>query len=84
MNYNLLNSEMKSNQGALGLENPRRLYVTKKDSLTHACSQRQLPTEIDYVGEPQGRSTDIRMINRRFSSLDCFLFRYFLYERDLL
>jgi len=76
MKLNFKNSEMKSNQGSLGLENPWHPYVTKRFFLIHARSERQLPTEIDYVGEPKGRSTNIRMINRRYSIPGCFLFRY--------
>jgi hypothetical protein len=34
---------------------------------THARSARLLPTELDYVGGPCARSTDNRVINRRFS-----------------
>jgi hypothetical protein len=38
--------------------------------LTHGFSQRQLPTDHDHDGEPQARSANIRVINRRASYLD--------------
>jgi len=38
---------------------------------THACSSRQLPTDQDYVGGPEGRSTDNRLINRRSCAFNC-------------
>ena len=72
--------ELESSQEALGLENPRRPYVTGTCFRIHARSERQLPTEIDCVGEPKGRSTNIRMINRRFGFLGCFLVLYDLEE----
>jgi hypothetical protein len=37
---------------------------------THDPSPRQLPTDHDHVGAPLGRSTDIRLINRRNSCFD--------------
>ena len=37
---------------------------------TRERSPRQLPTDLDYVGGLNARSTDIRLINRRVSHLD--------------
>jgi len=37
---------------------------------THEASPRQLPTDHDHDGEPQARSANIRVINRRAGHLD--------------
>jgi hypothetical protein len=67
---------LENSHEALGLENPRRPYVTGTSFRIHARSERQLPTEIDCVGVPRGRSTNIRMINRRFCISGCFPILY--------
>ena len=56
-------------EAAPGTESPRVIYATATGQ-TRVPSPRQLPTDHDHDGEPNARSANIRVINRRHSRLD--------------
>ena len=67
-----MQSRSGSSQGARGLENPRQPYVTRpRSGLTHVVrgSSRRRLTMLAFL---RVRSTNIRLINRRRSTFDCF------------
>jgi hypothetical protein len=65
-----------NSQGLRGMENPRQPYVTGPQSgftqVVRGSSRRRL-TMLAFLWV---RSTNIRLINRRISNFDCFLFRF--------
>jgi hypothetical protein len=67
-----MESRLGSSQGARGMENPRRSYVTGPRSgltlVVRGSSRRRL-TMSAFLWV---RSTNIRLINRRYSALGCY------------